>query len=216
MTPDDKAEVAPAYGVRIPSLFEIFFGKLAKWIRQLALWRKLGFLRKAMQEQRRRRSMRLEALEPRVLLSADLTYGAVTDTGHHDLSLVADTTGGTFLRMMDGTHEVGSVDLSAASDAEINITSAGVGAANADTVHIDVDSLAVLQTFVDAHGGELKLNFHGGSQAAQDDQVALNLDGTPTLGFGLYVDSNSDIVVGTGNLSVGAFTLDSEEARHDR
>src|SRR6202007_3303574 len=33
-----------------------------------------------------------------------------------------------------------------------------------------------------------------------------------SLGFGLYVDSTSDIVVGTGNLSVGAFTLDSEEA----
>src|SRR5262245_32412394 len=141
MNHDDAKPVAPAYGVRIPSLFEIFFGKLANWIRQLAIWRKLGLLRKAMQEQRRRRTLRLEALEPRVLLSADLTYGALTDTGHHDLSLVADTTGGTFIKLFEGSTEVGSVELLDAdhdSKVEINISRAsGVqNGVNGDTITI--------------------------------------------------------------------------------
>ena len=56
------------YSTRIPSLFEIFWGKLANWFRLLAKWRKQGLLREALQEARRRRALRLEALEPRVLL----------------------------------------------------------------------------------------------------------------------------------------------------
>ena len=60
---------------RIPTLFEIFFGRLAKWIRQIAAWRKQGLLKRALQE-RLRRTMRLEAMEPRVLLSADPIYAS--------------------------------------------------------------------------------------------------------------------------------------------
>ena len=65
------AGIAPR--VRIPSLFEIFYGKLANWFRRLAQWRKQGLLKRAMQE-RRRRAMRIETLEPRLLLSADVSY----------------------------------------------------------------------------------------------------------------------------------------------
>ena len=67
------AERAPAR-VRIPSLFEIFFGKFANWFRQLRDWRKKGMIKRALQA--RRRSTRLETLEPRLLLSTDITYGA--------------------------------------------------------------------------------------------------------------------------------------------
>ena len=63
------------YNIRIPTLFEIFFGRVARWVRQLREWRKLGLLKKAMEHKRRLRAApRMEALEPRVLLSADLAY----------------------------------------------------------------------------------------------------------------------------------------------
>src|SRR5258706_6267435 len=82
---------------RIPSLFEIFFGRLAKWIRQLATWRKQGLLKRALQE-RHRRTMRMEVLEPRLLLSADLTAGATWGT-----TLTVTATDATHVQMTDGT-----------------------------------------------------------------------------------------------------------------
>jgi hypothetical protein len=82
---------------KIPTLFELFFGRLAKWMRQLAKWRKQGLLRRALQE-RQRRIMRLEVLEPRLLLSADLTAGAGWDT---NLTLTA--TDATHVQLSDGT-----------------------------------------------------------------------------------------------------------------
>jgi hypothetical protein len=75
MTPLRSQDAGATSRVRIPSLFEIFFGRLANWIRRLAQWRKQGLLKKAMQT-RRQRAMRVETLEPRLLLSADTyTYG---------------------------------------------------------------------------------------------------------------------------------------------
>ncbi len=69
----DNTYASRKYGVRIPTLFEIFFGKLANWFRQLAQWRKQGLLKRALEAAKRRRTLRMEQLEPRILLSADLT-----------------------------------------------------------------------------------------------------------------------------------------------
>src|SRR6266850_2986000 len=76
MSAEDAGSSSREYNVRIPSLFEIFWGKLANWFRLLAKWRKQGILKKALEAARRRRAMRLEALEPRVLLSADIAYSS--------------------------------------------------------------------------------------------------------------------------------------------
>src|SRR5882762_9569535 len=76
MSAEDAGSSSREYNVRIPSLFEIFWGKLANWFRLLAKWRKQGLLKKALEAARRRRAMRLEALEPRVLLSADIAYSS--------------------------------------------------------------------------------------------------------------------------------------------
>ena len=88
MSAEDAGSSSREYDVRIPSLFEIFWGKLANWFRLLAKWRKQGLLKKALEAARRRRAMRLETLEPRVLLSADISYAssaldlATVDVGH--------------------------------------------------------------------------------------------------------------------------------------
>ncbi|HYR36750.1 MAG TPA: LEPR-XLL domain-containing protein, partial [Burkholderiales bacterium] len=76
MSDETPTAASREYRVRIPSLFQIFWSKLANWFRLLQKWRKQGLLRKALQEARRRRALRLETLEPRVLLSADITHGA--------------------------------------------------------------------------------------------------------------------------------------------
>ena len=59
----------------MPGLFEIFFGRLAKWIRLLARWHKEGRLRRELLARRTR--FHRETLEPRLMLSADV-YAAVT------------------------------------------------------------------------------------------------------------------------------------------
>ena len=96
MSADTPGSVHPSYPVRIPSLFEIFFGKLANWFRRLAQWRKQGLLKKGLEAARRRRAMKLETLEPRVLLSADafgaLDLGEVDDGGAFDDIAILDTT----------------------------------------------------------------------------------------------------------------------------
>ena len=96
MSADTPASVHPSYPVRIPSLFEIFFGKLANWFRRLAQWRKQGLLKKGLEAARRRRAMRLETLEPRVLLSADafgaVDLGDVDDGNAFDDIAILDTT----------------------------------------------------------------------------------------------------------------------------
>jgi len=91
------------YSTRIPSLFEIFWSKLANWFRLLAKWRKQGLLRKALQEARRRRALRLEALEPRVLLSADIAYSAGLTDPALDLTLkfMEDSGGNDIIRLIN-------------------------------------------------------------------------------------------------------------------
>ena len=107
----DSTAASREYKVRIPSLFEIFFGKLANWFRQLAQWRKQGLLRKALEAARRRRIMRMEQLEPRLLLSADLIYGSeLADATVTDITLRAEeSSGDLFLKLYEtGTsNEVG-------------------------------------------------------------------------------------------------------------
>ena len=204
--------------MRVPTLFEIFFGKLANWIRRLRAWRKQGLLKKAAQLAQRRRRVQLEALEPRVLLSADLTYGA---GAAHDLTLVAEQAAASdpvFLKLYEtGTsHELDSQLLTDANDLAVKISRSelgvNIGAAAADTLHIDTDSLAILNSFVSSHGGKLEVRFDGGSEALANDHVKLDGAATTTLDYGLVVGSTSDIVVGVGNLTVGGdLSVESED-----
>ncbi|MBI3919578.1 MAG: LEPR-XLL domain-containing protein, partial [Betaproteobacteria bacterium] len=84
--------------VPIPTLSEIFFGKVGNWCRKMRNWRKHGLLKKGL-EGKRRRAMRMEALEPRLLLSADLSYTAAASG---DLTLrVADIEGSQTLQLID-------------------------------------------------------------------------------------------------------------------
>src|SRR6185503_3019496 len=129
----DSTAASREYNVRIPSLFEIFFGKLANWFRQLAKWRKQGLLRRALEAARRRRVMRMEQLEPRLLLSADLAHGALDA----DLRLQAvDDGDATHLSLLDSnSSEVDSIILDQAAD------DVALDVQRAETARIDLDAL---------------------------------------------------------------------------
>ena len=213
---------------RIPSLFEIFFGRLARWIRQIAAWRKQGLLKKALQAKRRTNALRMEQLEPRVLLSADITYGAnPADLGVGDVTLVAEESGGNYaIKLYDSlnlSNEVGSYDLEASDleggNLEIDVSRFGGDIVNAiahDRLRIDMDSLAQLDGFIN-DGGVLKINFKGGAEnlLTGGDRMDLESDAISSysLPFGLHIVSTSDIIAGFGDITVdGDFTLESEDS----
>ena len=217
----DTTAASREYKVRIPTLFEIFFGKLANWFRQLAKWRKQGLLKKALHAAKRRRAMRMEQLEPRLLLSADLIYGADPgDVDVTDITLVAEDDGGgnLFLKLYDTatmSNEVGSLAIDDPTKLEVNITRAGgdeVASVFGDRLRIDLASLSALDSYVSAHGDVLKLNFKGGTDVplVADDQVNLQSSDSNaySLDFGLHIVSTSDIVSGDGViLGFGDLTL---------
>ena len=183
---------ASRYNVRIPSLFEIFFGKLANWFRQLKQWRKQGLLKKALQAARRRRAMRLEALEPRLLLSADpiaaLDFAHVDDGNSFDHTVVLDT--------QDATESDSALpaDAPAGEVAELDLT--GIDAAGDEPPPINAVA-------------DITLTLDSSSEAIFGAQtVYLSFDGAQD------VDYNGPIVI--ADLDVGAFMaptwLEGQEA----
>jgi hypothetical protein len=110
MTTIDREAAARTERVRTPTLRQIFWGALASGVRRVAKWRREGMLGKRALE-RRRRSLRFEALEPRLLLSADLTYSAV-EAG--DLTLRASELDGVGMLELVASDEPGIVLLSQA------------------------------------------------------------------------------------------------------
>src|SRR2546425_1735381 len=129
MSAEDAGSSSREYNVRIPSLFEIFWGKLANWFRLLAKWRKQGLLKKALEAARRRRAMRLETLEPRVLLSADIAYGALSGNLDPALDLTlrfAEDSSGNDVVQLINNDDGSTIDQQAmTADHVINVNIAG-------------------------------------------------------------------------------------------
>src|SRR5262245_3482766 len=86
--------------VAVPSLFDIFWGKLANSRRRIAEWRRKGLLGKGLRQQYSR-AMRFEQLEPRLLLSADLTHVAPIGEAIDATLRVDDVAGAPVLRLVD-------------------------------------------------------------------------------------------------------------------
>lgn len=201
----DSTAASREYKVRIPSLFEIFFGKLANWFRQLAKWRKQGVLRKALEAARRRRVMRMEQLEPRLLLSADLTYGGLDQ----DLTLQAvHDSGATHLKLFDSEHaEVDSVILDDAGDLEVS----------RDTPKVDLGTFDLL-TGLFAGSGAPATDDAG--KVSFDDalQLVVGLDSATLGGEEVVEGASHDIAVtahSSDELIVGRAALDTPDTRFD-
>ena len=222
---NDQTSAGREYRIRIPSLFEIFFGKLANWFRQLAKWRKQGLLRKALAALKRRRTLRMEQLEPRLLLSADLTYSSL-DT---DLTLRAVQDGSDYyFKLFDSTDtEIESIVIDDAGDLDLNIQRSGsdpilekpLADIFGDSLDLDLDTFDVLDSLFSSglfsgSDGVLKIRFEGGAGGPLLLDDTLELTGTTqTLDFGLAVFSTADIVFGLDSLTLGGdLLLDSRDA----
>src|SRR3990172_4551332 len=90
----------PGSRFRMPTLSEIFWGPLANRLRRPAQGRKDGPPRDAHPAPRRR-AVRLEAPEPRVLLSADLMHAAAAGVALDALLRGNEVDGGSTLQLID-------------------------------------------------------------------------------------------------------------------
>jgi hypothetical protein len=140
------------YTVHIPSLLEIFWGTLANTRRRVSEWRRNGFLRKDKMRQPRRRFTGLETLEPRLLLSADVTYASPSDVALDGTLTVEDVAGVPILRLLDNQSDV--ILAEAVLDQDLNVFIAGSD--SNDTLAIDFDlagSFYAINISYDAKGG---------------------------------------------------------------
>jgi len=85
---------------RLPSLGEIFWGRFANGFRRMNEWRRRGVLGQTLRDYPRH-SMRFETLEPRLLLSADLTHAAAAGVAIDATLKVDDVGGAPILRLLD-------------------------------------------------------------------------------------------------------------------
>ena len=156
----------------------------------------------------RARGLSLEPLEPRLLLSADLSYASGAPT---DLTLRAITATQVQLFQTGGS-AIGSAVLLDSSGI-LNLSRAGglaVQSLAADTLRIDVASLSTLNV----PGGLLDIRFVGGDQDIARDAIKLVGDSSgDALDFSLKVTANAAIeVVAGAQVNLGAtqdLTLES-------
>jgi hypothetical protein len=164
-----------------------------------------------------RPSYGLETVEPRLLMSADLSYTTLNDT----LTLaVGGTAAAPTVNLSDASGQLASVNLTAATGAQIDVTRSGTGGAavSADTLNIDLTNFSTLVTFVNANGGQLTVNFEGGDEFEGTPHPltdTVNVNGVSgTLNYGVTVDSTSVINSGA-SLTATNITLDSAQTASD-
>ena len=163
-------------------------------------------------------SLRVEQLESRLLLAADLQYPGASLV--FDYTLTVQTGGAApvvrLAETVSGT-QVATATLSAAGDTTLNVRASDQKDVRGDRLNIDLNSLNLLNTFVTANGGAFTINFDGGLDITTglplpvfDDAVFVNGSGTNAIGFSLTVQSSSDITLAPGIANfTGSFTARS-------
>ena len=161
----------------------------------------------------RRQGFILEAIEPRLLLSADISYAAASTV--HDFTLKADSGSLSLYDSSDLTTALATKAISGGSDASVSIArddTLGAQALNGDTLHIDLDTFHLLDAALSGH--VLTIDFQGGSERVSTDH--LTVDGsTGAVGFGLSIQSSSDIASSATASITGDLTLKSEQTASD-
>ncbi len=164
-----------------------------------------------------RPSYGLETVEPRLLMSADLSYTTLNDT--MTLSIGGTAAAPTVI-LKDASGQLASVNLTAATGAEVDVTRSGTGggAVSADTLNIDLTNFATLNTFVNANGGELTVKFIGGDEFEGTPHPfvdTVNVNGTSgALGYGVAIDSSS-VIDSSASLTATNITLNSAQTASD-
>jgi hypothetical protein len=139
----------------------------------------------------------LEAIEPRLLLSADVHYPAPTLVTNLTMKVVDAGSGNLKVQLAQTSNPSNVVYETAISQTEnhIDIARSLDGSLFADTITIDMQSLELL----DPAGDALKITFSGGLQDVQEDKLILA--GTANLDFSLDVQAQADLQV-TGSITL--------------
>ena len=150
--------------VVVPSLFDIFWSKLANGKRRLAQWRRKGLLGKPIRAPRASGAMRFEALEPRLLLSADLTHAAPVAL---DATLkVEDVGGAPILRLIDNPSSAILGERLLDDDIDVHV----IGSDEGDRLTIGFDRSSLAR--------QIRVNFEAG--AGTDELIGSD---SPTTWF---------------------------------
>ncbi|UUZ54382.1 LEPR-XLL domain-containing protein [Massilia sp. H-1] len=136
----------------------------------------------------------MEALEPRLLLSADIDYHPIPNPlASTEFTLSIVNSGGLKVRLVDGDGGVTESAITAGDDGVINISSDTYGAGFGDTITIDLDTLNLLNAF----GDDITINFKGGLQDVVQDHLIL--DGDAVLTVGLTINSGAHVSLIAGS-----------------
>ncbi len=177
-----------------------------------------GGLRK--RSEHKRKSFELEAMEPRLLLSADLSYAATSAV--HDLTLRAvHQASDYYLRLFDTTTLAANGAaltewaLTTGSDLSVVIQRGGSTDSNlrdaaGDTLRVDLASFSAIDGFVRTNGGTLSLNFVGGSQLLSKDHMTV-VGNAGTAGYGLAVHGSGDIALSAQGQFAGNLVISGDE-----
>jgi hypothetical protein len=145
----------------VPTLYQLFWSPLANGMRRLARWRKRGQIGRKFAQVRR--SMRFEPLEPRLLLSADLTYATATGAALDATLQVAQAGDTQEVQLVDNAS--GTVLQSAALDHDLSVSILGADQNDALTVDFDPSALEY-KVSVQFDGGAGANTLDGPSQNA--------------------------------------------------
>ncbi|WP_050419168.1 LEPR-XLL domain-containing protein [Bradyrhizobium tropiciagri] len=157
--------------------------------------------------QPRRQTFTLEAMEPRLLLSADISYSSLSV---HDFTLKA--VGNTLTLVDTATNASEGSKALGSGDNTVSIARSPTGDFIQDIIRIDVDMLSTLDGTIGA-GHTLTISFDGGDQRFNGDTVTLeNREaGSGYVGYNLAVTTNSHITSSASVNVTGDLTLESKD-----
>ena len=160
-----------------------------------------------------RSSFTLEALERRILMSADISYSAMLYS-----NVILQAAGGGVINLVN-TSNSALIATATITNGATNFTVQGTGGSwlnpvPSDTIHINVASFANLNGVIGA-GNTLQLNFNGDGQYSDPSQVDFDgaASGAPaTLTFGLSVNTPASIAITGATVLGGDTTLTSSQS----
>jgi hypothetical protein len=159
----------------------------------------------------RRPAFGLEPVEPRLLMSADLSYSSLAG---ESMQLTVGGSAGAPTINLSGSFGTVSKNLVGSGDTTINVLRSTGSDLFGDTLNIDLNSFATLNTFVSGSGGSLTIDFEGGDERLSTDHLTIS-GNSGALNYGLNVTSTSDIATGATINVTGNLTLQSAQTEGD-
>ena len=157
----------------------------------------------------RRQSFALESLEPRLLMSADLSY---TPAASNPTATVfwLEATGSNTVGLFDAQSGGNQVGHATMTDGQLTVQRSIPGIPLSNKIHLDADTFSTLNagaSGITGNSSTLSITYNGGDQTLFHD--AVTLDNTATLPFGLSVTSNTPISSSAHIAVQGNLTLES-------